>query len=109
MVHSRSSPPHPGPLPRLPGRGNLLLCRALQFPLLVFLILPRKAQPAMQVMKNAVHFAGCAAGGGGDAADAVVEEMPLEADLNEFGREAQRALQKRNHQRMRKPAREHGY
>src|SRR5205823_8808662 len=75
--------------------------RALEFPHLIFLELPREAQPALQEMQRAADFFFGAFVGQGDAADALLEEMALKTDVDEFFGQAERTLQQRDHQRMR--------
>src|SRR6266576_1796295 len=52
-----------------------------------------EAEPAVEVVKDAADFFGGAIGGGGDGADALMEEMALEADVDIFFAEAERVLE----------------
>jgi len=59
----------------------------------LFLELAREAEPAVEIVKDAADFLGGAIGGGGNGADALMEEMALEADVDIFFAEAERVLE----------------
>jgi hypothetical protein len=83
---------------------------ALEFPLFLFLFLklPREAEPPFEIVKGAADLFCRAVGGGSDAAQAMVEEMALEADVDKFFTEPEGPLEESDHQRMRETPGKHG-
>ena len=62
--------------------------------------LARKAQPFFEIVEGAADFAFTAIGCKGDATDALVEEMALEADVDEFFTQTQGAFEQSDDQGM---------
>src|SRR3954451_238180 len=93
-------PTRPWQTTRKVSSNPLLIGRALKFPLLIQI--PREAKPSVEILKYAQHLFFRAIVFGGDAANTVIEEMPLNSDVDEFLGQSQRAFEQSDHQRMRK-------